>query len=194
MECREYVNNEIKKQTTYIDAKSFIQGARPMRRIKIIMWIIAFVLALINIGIGILAALVVAFIAPMFIASFRLLKMNAIKYQVGSVKPVNVDDLCAFLSENFTEYFTEWQRGNPAIFGRVAENERVIECCFKNKTYHRIVFMIGHEGEYQIMGSHITTKERIKRASRGTTLIYKHHYVVAPIIKAAMDFYFSLER
>lgn len=190
MKCREYVDKVIKEKTTFIDAKSFLEGAKPLKKMWMVIFIAVIVAFLLNPGMGILCA-IAAIMVPTFVTTFLNLKMNAQKYVYDDSAKFDLDELCNFLKDNLKELpFTEWQRGNLSTFGVVSENIEIIEVCFKNKTYHRIIFDKSRKSEYQIQVSHASTKERVKRMSQGNVLLYKNHYVVAPILNAAVECYF----
>ena len=194
MECREYVDKIIKEKTTFIDAKSFMEGAKPLKIMWLILLLAVAVGLIINTGVGILCGLV-AIVMPMFITTFLNVKQNAQKYSYDGSVELDLDELCKFLKDSLNDFpFTEWQRGNLSTFGVVSENIEIIEVCFKNKTYHRILFDKTRKGEYQIQVSHASTKERMKRMSHANVLLYKSNYVVAPILNAAVEYYFSTEK
>lgn len=195
MECKEYVDKKIKEQTTYIDAKSFIEGAKSLKKMWAVIWLAVTVAFVLNIVYGMLALIILGIIVPQLVRTVLVLQGNARKHTYDEKINVNIDDLCTFLKDNLNELpFTEWSRGVSSLFGIKVENLELIECCFKGKTYHRILFDKTERGIYRIQVSNVSTKEKLKRMNHGGSLAYKHYYVVEPILDAALECYFSKER
>lgn len=192
MRCREYVDKSIKESTPYIDAKSFIDGTKPLKKMWMVLFVVVAIATVVNIGIGILLLILSVAIVPTVVAAIFIFKENVKIYSFDNSKKIDLDELCEYLKNNLEGLpFSEWRRGNASTIVGAVESLEIIECCFKNKTYHRIVFDKSLNGEYKIVASHVATKERVKRMSHGGVLMYKNHYVVLPILKAAFDFYIA---
>ena len=192
MSCREYVDKSIKESTVYIDAKSFIDGTKPLKRMWIVLFFVVAISAIVNIGVGILLLLLSVAIVPTVVAAIFIFRENMKKYNFDSSIKIDLDELCEYLKNNLEGLsFSEWRRGNPSTIAGTVENVEIIECCFKNKTYHRFVFDKTRGGEYKIVASHVATKEKLKRMSHGGVFMYKSHYVVLPILKAAFEYYLA---
>lgn len=184
-----FIDGRIKAQTTFLSARDFLQGAKPLR----FRWIITIIGAIISIPVFCLGA-IPAFIISTFICGGKHLKLNAKKYTLPC--DVDIQELGEFLRRNLTPLaFSEWQVGIPSAFGLRDDSTAVIQCVFENKTVHRIVFQEDKD-TYKIIVQGATTKNHMIRggtlASAG--LMFKNEYRVQPILAAAVEYYFQQQK
>lgn len=186
--CMAYVDQKIRETTTFINAQAFIDGAKPLKW----RWLPILLGGIVTIPVLGMGALIVWLVTD-FAAGAMLTKLNLKQYQLPQGLQVDLDDLTQFLSANLSSLpVTAWQRGNPSTFGLQAENLEVVECLFRGKTYHRIMFDRNHPGVYKIMVFTSTGKERLKNGGgNNPVVLYKAHYLLQPILAAAMEYYIN---
>lgn len=185
-----YLNDHIRKYTTFTSVEAFIVGAKPLR----FKWISILVITGLGLVIGSVPGLIFGFLVS--ILAFRvvvlllLAKRTQRKYPNGR-QSIDVDDLAIFLEDNLTQFgFTSWQRGNPALFGIRNTDQLIIECLFREKTYHHIVFDIRNMRTYRIETVRATAKERLKDGGdRNPNSLYRGDCIARPILEASIQFY-----
>lgn len=185
-----YVNDQIRKYTTFTSIESLIEGAKPLR----FKWISILAISGLGLLIGSIPGLVIgclgSFLVFRVILLLLLAKRTQRKYPNGR-RSIDIDDLAIFLEDNLSQFgFTSWQRGNPALFGIRDTDQLIIECLFRQKTYHHIVFDIRDMRNYRIETVRATAKERLKDGGdRNPNLLYKADCIARPILEASIQFY-----
>lgn len=187
---RSYLNKYIRDTTTYSSAFSFLSGAAPLRfRWPITCLVCLLLSSFFNIGIGILG-FIFSFIITRLICAVLVITRNRKQYPLYK-KSLNIDDLASFLDENLCDYqFTAWRSGHPSFLGSVYSDCEIIECLFRDKTFHRIILDQKHAGSYRIVADRLTGRERLKDAgSHNPTLMFISDFLARPILEAAIKYY-----
>lgn len=185
----EYVDSRLREQTPFLDTLSFIEGAKPLKW----RWPVTFAATVLGVVIdpfiGI-AVFMAALLLNIFVCSFLLTKRNQKKYSMNG-KKVDCEELAVFLSKHLQGLpFSAWKRGNPAFLGIRNSKIEVVECMFKQKTYHRIIFDTKYEDTYQISTNDTSRKERIKNGGKtSSAVMYKADCIARPILEAAVEYY-----